>query len=82
MPRALGNELQDPDQYLWRKVIFRAQEEAEGMYVYDSRKDFVMRMAQKWLCCSRDFFEVCRLANIDHERAQDLRDAMREKYGR
>lgn len=82
MPRSLGREIANPTQYTWLNVLTRAQEEAEGMYVYDHRRGFVMRQAKKWLTCSRDFFVVCRFAGMDPDRAIDLRYLMIAKYGR
>lgn len=69
--------------YLFRMVIFRAQQEASGDYRPTSEEveshEEIIRGATQWLTeDSQDFRIVCHLAGLESD---DLLPIMRRKYG-
>lgn len=70
------------EQKLWLTVIHRAQEEADGRYLYVGNIEMLKYRARKWLVTeTRSFWKVCALAGFSEQETRELLEHNRRKYG-
>lgn len=82
----MQNEYEAKFRELWLTVIQRAQEEAEGNYMFEygnqAKMKLVQRRAKKWLTReTKSFYKVCELAGLSCDEAQALLEVNKRKYG-